>query len=60
MFYKKAETINNENEDEMAIVDIDEDDGIDSDIIPSSVISNKKESKQNRVPSNPKRNNQNR
>lgn len=36
MFYKKNETINNENEEE--IVDIDEDDGIDSDVLPQSVI----------------------
>ena len=32
-----------------------EDDGIDSDIIPSTVISSKKEAKANRVPSNPNR-----
>jgi hypothetical protein len=37
LFYKKQDTINQENEDEMAIVDIDDDDGIDSDIIPSTV-----------------------
>lgn len=38
LFYKKQDTIINENEDEMAIVDIDDDDGIDSDMIPSTVI----------------------
>ena len=54
MFYKKSETLNQENEDEMGIVDIDEDDGIDSDVLPSSVISNK-ETKSNRITSNPKR-----
>jgi hypothetical protein len=45
MFYTKAETIHNENEDENGLVDIDEDDGIDSDIIPSQVISHKKDAK---------------
>lgn len=54
MFYKKADTINQENEDEIGIVDIDEDDGIDSDVLPSSCISNK-ETKTNRIQSNPKR-----
>jgi len=50
MFYKESVSI--PNEDEIGILDIDEDDGIDSDIIPS-VISKKGETK--RVPSDPKR-----
>jgi hypothetical protein len=44
----------------MAIVDIDDDDGIDSDMIPSTVITDSKEPKSKRVPSNPKRQNQGR
>lgn len=60
LFYKKQDTIGVENEDEMAIVDIDDDDGIDSDMIPSTVITDSKEPKSKRVPSNPKRQNQGR
>ena len=36
-------------------VDIDEDDGIDSDVLPQTIVDNKKELKNQRVPSNPNR-----
>lgn len=56
LFYKKDEANDELKDDEMGIeVDIDEDDGIDSDVLPQTIVDNKKELKNQRVPSNPNR-----
>ena len=46
LFYKKDEANDDMKDDEMGIdVDIDEDDGIDSDVLPQTIVDNKKELK---------------